>query len=201
MNEGINLVERKKPFKRRKSRKIINKGDKFNLLTFVKEIGYKGRYRIGLWKCDCGKQKNIRISSVAAQDTTSCGCQKHMTLADNSYKALVNIGCKNAGCVNAKYKDYKLGAMYRDLPFDLSVTLFYSIIVQDCYYCEDPPSQVIKKYNSSLKYNGIDRIDNNLGYTEGNCVPCCGICNRMKSNMTQKEFLERCSKIYSVKRK
>jgi hypothetical protein len=39
-------------------------------------------------------------------------------------------------------------------------------------------------------YNGIDRIDNARGYERDNIVPCCKFCNRAKSAMPQKEFID-----------
>lgn len=41
-----------------------------------------------------------------------------------------------------------------------------------------------------FKYNGLDRIDNSVGYTEDNCVPCCAVCNRAKNSMGYNEFIE-----------
>jgi uncharacterized protein YuzB (UPF0349 family) len=37
---------------------------------------------------------------------------------------------------------------------------------------------------------GIDRWDNSIGYEEFNCLPCCGVCNRMKSARVASEFIE-----------
>ncbi len=42
----------------------------------------------------------------------------------------------------------------------------------------------------NFKYNGVDRIDNAIGYTKENCVPCCAICNNSKSTLSLKDWLE-----------
>ena len=47
-------------------------------------------------------------------------------------------------------------------------------------------------------YNGIDRKDNNIGYIIENCVSCCGICNRMKMDMSYDDFLNHIRLIYKV---
>ena len=44
-------------------------------------------------------------------------------------------------------------------------------------------------YNGDFIYSGIDRKDNEIGYTLKNCVPCCIICNRAKNSLSFDEFL------------
>lgn len=44
-------------------------------------------------------------------------------------------------------------------------------------------------------YNGIDRMDNDTGYTEANCIPCCGRCNWMKSTYSGEDFINHIRKI------
>jgi hypothetical protein len=39
-------------------------------------------------------------------------------------------------------------------------------------------------------YNGIDRLNKNKGYIIQNCVSCCKICNRAKSDMTYNKWLK-----------
>ena len=41
---------------------------------------------------------------------------------------------------------------------------------------------------SSFTFNGIDRKNNNLGYTYDNCVTACTTCNKAKNSMTIEEF-------------
>ena len=39
-------------------------------------------------------------------------------------------------------------------------------------------------------YSGLDRINNEVGYTRQNVVPCCIICNRAKNSMPFKDFID-----------
>jgi hypothetical protein len=45
-------------------------------------------------------------------------------------------------------------------------------------------------------HNGIDRVDNEIGYVRGNSAPCCTICNRMKRELSYSGFLNHVRKIY-----
>lgn len=43
--------------------------------------------------------------------------------------------------------------------------------------------------------NGIDRVDNSLGYVADNCVPCCEACNRAKLQMSSTDFINLANRI------
>jgi hypothetical protein len=45
--------------------------------------------------------------------------------------------------------------------------------------------------------NGIDRLNNEDGYTLENTVSCCEMCNMMKGNLSEYIFIERCRYILS----
>ena len=45
-----------------------------------------------------------------------------------------------------------------------------NIVNRPCAYCGETENI------------GCDRIDNNLGHTEQNVIPCCGMCNVIRSN-------------------
>lgn len=62
--------------------------------------------------------------------------------------------------------------------FALSDVRFVELVSGKCAYCGSSPNPV----------NGIDRVDSNLGYVEGNVVTACGPCNRAKRNMSLDEF-------------
>lgn len=96
-----------------------------------------------------------------------------------------NKNWKEKNKIKCSYHSYKIGALKRNLEFKLKLDYFIDNKDKNCYYC-----------GSKIKGIGIDRIDNNIGYVKENCVNCCKICNRMKSNYNVKYFLEHCKKIY-----
>lgn len=96
---------------------------------------------------------------------------------------------------------YVRGANKRKLNFELTETEFSKITKQNCFYCGESPNRTIKSnYKSDISdvyvYNGIDRIDNAVGYTIENCVPCCKNCNYFKADLSPMEFLNHVNKIY-----
>ena len=44
-------------------------------------------------------------------------------------------------------------------------------------------------------FNGLDRINNDLGYKISNIVSCCGVCNIMKKRLTVEQFIDQARKI------
>lgn len=70
---------------------------------------------------------------------------------------------------NRKYYFYKYSASKRAIEFDLSLEDFMKFWEKPCVYCK-----------SEIETIGLDRIDNQKGYTEKNIVPCCFDCNAIK---------------------
>lgn len=126
---------------------------------------------------------------------------KHKSPGSASYSNLFNK-CKHA-------------AKQRKLEFALTKEEHRILIAQNCHYCNVSPV----KHNSYLKNkgkdqvrtdrysnetinrnwivaNGIDRIDNNKGYSVQNCVPCCAICNYIKCDMDYNEFIAWIKKVF-----
>lgn len=85
-----------------------------------------------------------------------------------------------------KFKDYKQSARARGISFGLSLDDFLNLLDSNCHYCD--------RENA----NGIDRIDNKFGYSIENSRACCSMCNYMKKDYTEKEFLDQCKKISVV---
>jgi hypothetical protein len=128
----------------------------------------------------CGKEFKRRGSQI--KRARSCGCLR---------------GVRNDPGItgrNIVLHEYRNGASARGLEFSLSVEQFVSIQAQPCFYCGSEPTRVkvlskTKSTRSKYVYNGIDRVDNALGYVAGNCVSCCTRCNVSKGPMSQEAFI------------
>lgn len=140
-------------------------------------------------KCDCGNITIVNSSQLVTGKTKSCGC-----LA----KELQSKG-KGEASFNYIYGSYKENARRRNLIFELSKDKFKTLIDSNCYYCKKPPSNLrISIYSTgSYIYNGIDRLDNNLGYIDNNCVTCCKQCNIAKHTYNLEEFKNWIKEVYT----
>lgn len=173
-------------------------GQKFNNLTvllFSRQDKWSSKYYS--CKCDCGNEKVIRATDFTTGRTKSCGClQKERTAAMGKARKLPN----GESPVNTLYIQYRKSAEVRDLKFELSKDSFFNLIKRNCFYCAIPPTSICRSRHypdtDFVIYNGIDRRDSSGHYTIENCVPCCGSCNYMKSDMPEKEFLDKVRKIF-----
>ena len=81
---------------------------------------------------------------------------------------------------------YCYQANKRGYDFDLNREQFEEFVTGSCFYC-------CSKYDKKLL--GIDRVNNNMSYTEKNSVPCCQICNFMKNTLNKETFILMCTHI------
>lgn len=104
------------------------------------------------------------------------------------------------GAYKSLFKRYKKGAKTRNLSFNLSELDFLNLITSNCSFCGTTPFQT----HGKIKYMGIDRVSNDVGYEKANCSPCCKHCNYAKGTMKFWEFdewLERIAEYYPRKMK
>ena len=178
-------------------------GIKYGDLTVLEFVGYSTRSRNPtMWLCECSCKTQLIVCKVelVSGDTKfceECGLNKRR----------LNPG---DAAWNKLYMGYKWGAKNRNFIFDLSIEEFKDICSKNCHYCNASPElkQIIadKKQREEwaekckIKTNGIDRFNSNYGYIKGNCLPCCSLCNIMKSNMNVCKFLLHIQKIASHSR-
>jgi hypothetical protein len=82
-----------------------------------------------------------------------------------------------------KLKYYKDRAQRSNIQWKLTDEECFEYFKNCCYFCGDECGKT---------NNGIDRLDNSVGYTFENTVTCCEMCNMMKSNLSEDIFIERC---------
>jgi hypothetical protein len=168
-------------------------GQKFGKLIAIRPTEKVDHRRYVIWEfqCECGdiveKSAGYVLQTSRRKDTrtVSCGkpdCQMHKRLPASD------------GAFNRLYASYRKNAEYRNLPFELTKDQARFLFQQNCFYCGVEPSSVAKPHNKShappFIYNGIDRLNNELGYVEGNVVACCWKCNRAKGSFTYEEYIE-----------
>lgn len=103
------------------------------------------------------------------KDKPCHGCKARASLIEGRAKAVGKIA-----------RAYRYSASKRGYSWDLGDLEVQEIVSQNCRYCGI----------SGTPYVGIDRVDNTLGYTADNCVPCCSVCNMAKGNKTMDEWNE-----------
>lgn len=146
--------------------------------------------------CDCGKTKSgvIRNNLIHGR-TSSCGCLTK-TPPNKIHDRVIAIKSN-------LYSNMKCNGRNNRKGFSLSFEEFLALINGNCFYCGCAPSNKKTDFGSKGKisdtiiyYNGIDRINNNLGYEVNNCVPCCKKCNFCKGSLPQDVFLKIVRDIY-----
>jgi hypothetical protein len=83
------------------------------------------------------------------------------------------------------YDQYKSENYHKD--FRLTPEEYYALRSGNCTYCQ--------RETTKTHTNGIDRVDNDVGYVFDNCVTCCHDCNMLKLVTPREEFIAHVIKI------
>lgn len=183
----------------RKARKYFPElNQKFGRMTLIEIIAPEDPYRFTRYRClcDCGTEKFVTISRLYSGRVVSCGCSTR----DRAVVLGKNNRLKEGNSTeNSLLSGYKYAAKKRDLAFDLTKEEAHKLFLGDCYYCGIHPSRTAQYETcvESFTFNGIDRVDNALGYTLTNCVSACTTCNKAKNSMSIAEFHEWIKQCYN----
>lgn len=154
-----------------------------------------GKRAYWMCHCECGNNVAVMGKLLRRLEVQSCGCLHAEQAPKNAKRLPVGEAARNQLYLIQKREAMK----QRELQHTLTIEQFEYITQQNCYYCGVEPKQRHPKHSDRLNgcytYNGIDRIDSDKGYILENCVPACGIHNRMKGTMSQAEFLEACRQV------
>lgn len=178
---------------------------KYGRLTVLKCLNVIDRRNRILWqfRCNCGNICEKAASDVIRKRIQSCGCLGDETKKQAGQRSIhYNTKPNKEGAYNKLYGNYKRAALKRNYKWNISKEFFKKLLNNNCYYCNNTPiseysNSEIKTDENTLRYNGIDRKDNSMGYLEENCVSCCFWCNRMKMNLSYNDFINNIKKIYN----
>lgn len=156
-------------------------GRVFGRLTVIERAEQVGKNHCWLCVCECGTTKVVVGRNLMSGGTQSCGCKlREHTESMRRPKAALNA-IYTAHVNNGRVK--QLGSLDR--------ATWERIIHMPCHYCGCREQRTSRGSLRACVVTivGVDRIDNDRGYTEENCVPCCGQCNRAKGTLATDTFV------------
>lgn len=176
-------------------------GRKFGRWTVIGStesyINKEGKLQGVQWlcKCSCGNSSTVSANSLKKGSSQSCGCLRSEKIKERRRKGF------GESASNYVYNLYKQGAKRRGYSFSISLDLFKELCNLPCAYCGCLPATKMETgrgrvFYGSFVYNGLDRVDNAVGYDVNNVVPCCTSCNILKHKIPKKDFLSKIKKIY-----
>lgn len=164
-------------------RKCVTKYEIGNIINTYKLIDKLPHKKVKVNCLICNKNTILSINAVVNKKSTKCTCN-HGNIRNLIKEPWVKY-----------YSNYKnFATSKRKLIFELTPEQFKKLVINNCFYCDDPPRK-IKRYNDY--FNGIDRINSKLNYTKTNCVSCCSSCNFAKMNLSKIQFFNKILKIYN----
>lgn len=159
----------------------LNSGDVFARLTVLEPIKVNDRPGY-VCQCECGNKTNVRVTTLLNGRTKSCGCYRRDMTIERNITGITPL--------ESLYIEYKEGAIGRKHEFHLPVELFTQLVTQACHYCGAIHSRTTVTAAGTLQHNGIDRVDNDRDYVEGNVVTACKRCNIAKGKLGYQEFID-----------
>jgi 5-methylcytosine-specific restriction endonuclease McrA len=132
----------------------------------------------------CGKDFE-KFTTRYSKESVTCGtCNAAQLKQDVKRKERVrNYRDERYKNIPQFYKDYVRGAAKRGYDMNLQFEAFSGLVTAECHYCG---------YKTEGEVNGIDRVDNSIGYQQDNCVTACWTCNRIKHTYDKEFFLDKC---------
>lgn len=162
-------------------------GRRFGKLTAIRMTGTVRRGALAqaqwLCRCDCGNEVTaIRNHLIGEKGVRSCGCSR--------FGPKTGYGLGDAA-VTEVMRWYRGSARNRGLSWGLTRDDFKRLTSLDCHYCGTAPALIhrVSPTSGEYVYNGLDRVDNTIGYTPANVVPCCQMCNFAKRDIPYDDFL------------
>lgn len=174
--------------------KLLLHGLKFNKLTVIEEDSYD-RIKGTFWicQCECGNFSKVKTQNIPR--TLSCGCSKKQLNSIRKYVGDIS------GTI---WSSIKNSAIKRKIEFKITQEYVDYIYKQQDKKCKLSNIELVFGNLRQTRYlttASLDRIDNNLGYIEGNVQWIHKHINNMKLKFNLEYFLSLCESIYNFKNK
>ena len=148
--------------------------------------------------CKITKELNIENFHKSSDGRYKCYCRecweknklKLKEIRDNrtrKYSTALGYEKIDQELINGRIKAYRLTDFNKGRETNISYEFLEDALHQPCTYCGYPST-------------GLDRIDNNVGHIEENCIPCCRDCNVARANtFSVEEMMEIGAAIKGIK--
>ena len=169
-------------------------GKTFNNVLVIEILNSKiwKNHRACRCKCTCCGYKFIH-SFTHIKSGKPAICNKCRPKKVGKRRTLPNL----KAIKNRVLQYYKKGARQRQYVWEVEDEFVLKLMEEPCYYCGDLCSNNTVSHSQVWPHNGIDRLNNSLGYINENIVPCCRHCNTIKMAMNYDAFIEKIKKIYN----
>lgn len=157
---------------------MVRRGTVFGLWT-VRGGPYRDeKRRPRYWCiCSCGKRKQVLADNLIRGVSNGCGHDRPAGVKPRRFTRMERV-------VRDLFSVNRSAAKKRGYSWSLTVDDCSRIFLSPCFYCGAKPSKAyVLKDGRRGCYNGIDRVNNDVGYEPGNVVPCCSPCNYAKRTM------------------
>lgn len=157
-------------------------GDWTVLKAAVKMQGKQSTFLFWECQCKCGNIQTVGGYALRANKSSSCrNCFNRIEYGEAAFNKL--------------YGTYRVNAKNRGIEWGLTKDQFRTLTQENCFYTGLPPSSVIRRQGGNYVYNGVDRMDNDKGYSMDNCVSCNSKVNTMKMDLHYSDFIVLCNLI------
>lgn len=156
----------------------------------------RGRHHRYHCRCECGNEKDVLGSHLREGTSGSCGCNLRKGRRHKQWRGYGDISGNfwdsiRRGASGAKGKRTRI-------PFDITIEYAWKLFLYQNSRCALTGEPLVINYcrkTGPIHTASLDRIDNNLGYTEGNVQWVHKDINMMKRTYSQEHFIRMCCKV------
>lgn len=183
LDKYINLVNGKPTLTCLNCREIGKKTD--HKRREEKKIWIKNNYDkvVKYWQ----KARKKRIDELGREEYLKIEAQRAKKWRTENQDKMEQLYSSQKTDNNHRLKYYKSRANREGIVIDLTDDQFINFFNCDCFFCG--------RSIDNIELNGVDRLNNDVGYNEQNCVSCCKMCNYIKFTLDPMVFIMRCEHI------